>query len=597
MYINHITSKLRKFRSQILAFFLSTIASFSLIYYLHNKSPINKPSVVADIFGWLILEIAYIFILYIFFKKKGQIYREIFIFLLIEISFFALKTRLLLPPIPFGVIDHYPDITVNFYKYAQFSPSHRAPYYPLIFFLFTYLSGSFSAIIIAQVFFSILSIILFVIIILRVGVLINSKVRVLNNNFYYLFALIAFFLLSLSNRRVEYEFSIRPESLSQFIEILILFFIFKIIKNKKHLNKYLIMVVVVSLFSIFFQVKFLFLGIFNILIVFFLILFSNNSLKKKNLKIVFFVMIPIISFLSLNSILNTYMSTDAKKEFEYNSFYVRNQKTISKVIINDFNDANFNKYNKKTLKKFIDYYNTNSHFYPNNDTMSIYGFDYISFSQKPTFINFAWSVLPDYSQRVGFLKYYLQKSVIDYPLDYFINYFYELKRVYNPLSPMFFNQDYNLFFSKEIDSAKEIFREYYGTNSKIAIIENYLNTDSNSYYYKDSIGVFMFINPLRKIINFLYLPSMFTFIILFFTTWFRSKKIWVQYKKLSWLVLYSTIAAFLMYSVTCFGHLYLNRYIDEIFPLFLASEILAIIYVISVLFQPSSSPNSKPKTD
>lgn len=438
--------------------------------------------------------------------------------------------------------------------------------------------------IIVQSLFSILSAVIFVVIILNVNSLISQKGRVLSNKFLYLLSIIPFFILLLSNRRIEYDFSLRPESLSQFLEIAILFFMFKIIKN----NKYLLAIVIISIFSIFFQIKFIFLGIFNIFIVSFIIIFSKEKLKKKFLKIISIVIIPVSLFLLLNLTLGEYMSNSAKKEFEHNIFYVRNQKIIYKTMINDFDDANFKKYDKQILKEFINYYDINSHFYPNNDNLSIYSFDYISNEQEPSFINFSWSIIPNYNQRANFFKYYIKKSIINYPFDYLRSYFYELRRVYNPTRPLIFNQDYNLFFSKEIEIAKSYFKEYYGSNSKIAIIENYLNTDSSSYYSNGSIGVFMFINPLRWIMNFLYLPSLFIFIILFFTNWFISKERQILFKKLGTLALYSTIAAFLMYSVTCFGHLYHIRYIDEILPLFLASEILAVIYIISVLFQPSS---------
>lgn len=585
MYINYITSKFNKYRNQILAFILSLVASSSLIYYLHNKSVATKSSVLADIFGWLILETAYIFILYLYFQKKGQISRALFIFILIEISLFALKTRVLMPPVPFAVVDHYQDITVNIYEHTPPIPSHRASYYPLILLLSTYISGSFSAIIIVQILFSVLSIILFVFIILKTNTLISPKVNVLPKKFYYLISLIPVFLFLLSNRRIEYEFSIRPESISQFLEIAILFFVFKIIKNKKHFDKYLLALVILSIFSVFFQIKFIFLSIFNILIVLFVILSSKNILKKKINKILLIIIIPITAFLLLNSSLGTYVSNNAKKEFENNLFYVRNQKIIYKTIISDFDDANFNKYDKQTLKKFINYYNFNAHYYPDNDNISISNFDSISNEQEPSFINFSWSVLPDYDQRVDFFRYYIKKSMTNYPFDYLMSYFYELRRVYNPIRPLIFNRDYNMYFQKEISNAKAHFEEYYGKDNETPIIKNYLNQSSDSYYSQGIVGVFVFINPLRKIINFLYLPSLFIFAILFFTNWLISKKRQILFKKLGMLVLYSTIAAFLMYSVTCFGHLYLNRYTDEILPLFLASELFAITYIISTLLK------------
>ncbi len=504
-----------------------------------------------------------------------RLFKYLFIVIIFILLLIAIYQRFLLPFVPYDIVDCYYCPTINFFKGTGFHQTYRLPLYPLIFFVTTYITQSFTAITYLQVFLG-LATSLFLVYLFEKITFISKKSTTL---YRYILGIIIFATFIFSTYKIDFERCIRPEIFSHFFQLLLVFLLFNIFKTFPKINYRLGIFVFVSCFVSYYQDKFLGITILNLILVL-LLIFSRKG--QKILPLFRYLFLPLTLFFVFYFSLQRLTISKAPLDlwnnhtvWAYNGLFWRNQDSIIKLIKSDYENPNFTKYSKKVLKMHLDFYNTKiKDYYPEHGVQIIQNLDHVYFDLTPNF-NLQLGTVQPQSEFYELRKYYLYKSLFAYPIDYIRKYIIQIWTAYLPFNSQMFLYDEpivpRLIYLKIENNFVE---DPVYLDRHIPVV--------NKYYYQvitaknTSSLVFKneFFDEFYIYFNEIYTPILIIFLFFFF----RDKKTFWK-KPLGFMAFYTALSAFLMYSYTCFTYLTIERYLAEIFPLFLLSLFLMFYYL------------------
>ena len=495
--------------------------------------------------------------------------------------FIGIHQRTLVPPVPYDIPDCYYCPMVSYLNGLGFNRSYRTPVYPLIFFITSYSTDSFSTLVYLQVLIGIVTSLLLLFFFNKIIFSKNFYLSIINS----FLSLLLLYSFLFSNSKIDFEFSIRPEIFSHLFMILTILLIERTIIKKYNIDKTIPLLIFISLFVAYYQDKFIGITILNLIIVF--KLFIDN--KHQNIKSFFiYILSPIIIFsfcyITLQKVSSPKSDINQNSErnlWGYNALFWRNQDSIIKLIKKDYNNPNFTRYSKDILDLYIKFYDIDiSSYYPQHDIQKIQILDHINNDLSPT-LNLSVNLLQTQDEVLSFRRYYFYRSLITYPSDYLKKYFRQIWNTYKPFnSNIFLYNHYFLTTYKYKEVEDKFINDTYNLNRKIPIINKYYYQVIAAKNTKEDTFSNTFINNFYKLFNQIYTPVTLIFIFVFLKNKNSSEN-----KKLGLLSLYSLVSAFLMHSYTCFFYLTLNRYLAEIFPLFLLSLFLMFYYLLLNLIE------------
>ncbi|HWS49092.1 MAG TPA: hypothetical protein VN174_03530 [Candidatus Methanoperedens sp.] len=484
----------------------------------------------------------------------------------------AIYQRLQIPLVPYSIMDGYYTATVKFFQGIGLHCGNRLPPYPLIIFLIVYFTQSLSAIVYFQVISGVFSSLFLTYLFYQVTSISKAQLSWIR----YVLTLLIFFTFTLSAPKIELEYFLRPEIVSQFFLILQIYFFYKIITSKK-LNYYFGIFNFLTFFTPYFQDKFFGISILNIIIAFILI---YRQKEKKVIYLMKYLCVPLAVFIPIYFSFQWFTSTKSNNPaldrglWGYSSLFWLNQNSIIKTMNKDYNDPTFTRYSKDTLRLYLDFYQTIKGYY-HDAFIDITSLDKINY-QLSSIFNFQTYYQQGTNESLNFRKYYLFRSFINYPIDYLNRYYKQIKSLYFPYVSNVFLPNENIHYGIGYrDVEKNFITDTKNLDIAIPFISNYyhqIKSIPTSYYV---VFPSRALNKLYFFFNFLYTPILTMFIITFLTE-IKSK----SYKDIGLIALYSALQGFLMLSFTSFIYLNFDRYTAEVYPALLFSLLTMIFYLL-----------------
>lgn len=489
----------------------------------------------------------------------------------------AIYQRLQIPLVPYSIMDGYYTATVKFFQGIGLHCGNRLPPYPLIIFLIVYFTQSLSAIVYFQVISGVFSSLFLTYLFYQVTSISKAQLSWIR----YVLTLLIFFTFTLSAPKIELEYFLRPETLSQFFLILQIYLFYKVITCKT-LNYNFGIFNFLTFFTPYFQDKFFGISILNIIVAL-LIIYRQKG--KKVIYLIKYFCLPLAVFSLLYFSFQRVTSTKSNNPaldrglWGYSSLFWLNQNSIIKTMNRDYNDPTFTRYSKDTLRLYLDFYQTIKDYY-NDAFIDITSLDKINYQLSSSFNFQTYYQQGTVIDSLNFRKYYLFRSFISYPIDYLNRYFKQIKSLYFPYVSNIFLPNENIRYGVGYrDVEKNFISDTKNLDTSIPFISNYyrqIKSIPTSYYV---VFPSRMLNKLYFFFNFLYTPILIMFIITFLTE-IKSK----LYQDIGLIALYSTLQGFLMLSFTSFIYLNFSRYSAEAYPALLFS-LLAMLYYLLLKFK------------
>lgn len=490
------------------------------------------------------------------------------------IVFLAIKFRIGIPFVPTEIYDEYYYLLISTSKGLPPDSGMTNPYYQLLVYGFSHLFKSLSGIVFFQVFLVLIEV-FFVFLIFKEIKKTYLKDRFsLKNILFYLVSLIFLFVFLFSSSKIRFEYQMRLESISGFLEIIFVYLFLKLFNNKTDKNRLSMIIVYVSVFACLFQNKFFFLGLFNV----FLVIILNVKTKKvrKKFQAVKVILVPILLMLVFNKLVTSKIQKNDFNRILYDSMlFWRNFKTIDKYIVKDINDPNFTKFNKELLRDFRSVYLPKRYLYNLNSNIPLGELDIIIYKD-------AVGIYKKHNQNkeINYLfKYYLAKSMFFSPREYLADYWRELKKIFSNKNIHVIKPSFFYFEKKEyIDLKKWMIANHekennYYFNSYLKDLDKVINNYSNI----KSIPV---LTKLEYFLSSKYLVLVLLSILCIVVRCFFKMKSLLSIESM---VIYLILAPIIMYSVTAFTYLFDERYLAEILPLFLMSYYFIVLFFIFLI--------------
>lgn len=295
------------------------------------------------------LSINYIFIGLNFLKKKNY-FKNIYIFIILLITFLSIIERFSILQYPLSIRDNYVDSIFSYFKYKKFiTPPDRNFFYPGLLVIFTSITKSFKSITIFQHILGILSNLIALLAWNQISKLYtNSKTRFIHICTGILF----YILISLNTVPIYWEHTSRPEGITPFFFSVI----FLCIVNLFQKNRILLNLNIIMIFNIFLymhQPKWIF-GMISISILY--IIFLISFFKLKNYKHLYISMAIIFSLILSNNILKNRYQNNHENVFAYENLMYSHLKYVIPVMQKDIITDN-SRYDTDLLKLHIITYN------------------------------------------------------------------------------------------------------------------------------------------------------------------------------------------------------------------------------------------------